>query len=251
MPTKTFETTFNINELNVPLVAGDKLYIKFHLVSTTTNNFTASFASAGNLSIGSLSTATGYAVTTCPWLDSASIASTGSNANSNMLIFSSGISSYYNGSGYIFQPNPSLPGGGGQNDLYTTYGDVDYAFNVNPFDIVLIYLSDGTFIESRVLQVLTVNGNLALVLNNQLSAFVKTDLANATYQRILLLTRQQDETNAYIVYNKRPGQTSYGFAIPNNLALDVLSNIDVITKQVKQKLLADQSIIDNINGGSF
>jgi hypothetical protein len=235
----TFPThTFTIDQPSISLNKGEKLIVKFN-VSSTTNDFTASI-SQGNLLISSLSTSTGYAVTSCPWLDSASIASTSSNADSNLLVFSSGISSYHNGGGYIYTPNPLS---GSQNDLYSTYGDVDYAFNINPYDIILIYLSDGTYIESRVLQVTIVNGNLAVVLDNQLSTFAKDNLANATYNRILVLTRQQDETNAYLVYTKRPGQTSYGFMIPNDIAPDVLNNIDVITKEVKQKLLTDQSII--------
>jgi hypothetical protein len=246
----TFPThTFSINQPSIALNKGEQLIVKFN-ISSSTNDFTASI-SQGNLSISSLSTATGYAITTCPWLDSASIASTSSNANSNALIFSPGVSSYYDYTGngtYIFQPNPIT---GSQSDLYSIYGDVDYTFKVNPFDIILIYLSDGTYIEARILQITQINGNLALILNQQLSNFAKADLANNTYNRILLLTRQQDETNAYIVYTKRPGQTSYGFAIPNNLALDILSNIDTITKEVKQKLLADQSIIDSLNGGNF
>jgi cold shock CspA family protein len=56
----------------------------------------------------------------------------------------------------------------------------------------------------------------------------------------LILTRIDDETNAHAVFKKRDGKTSYGFVIPENLAPDVLANIDTITRQVKQKLLADQ-----------
>jgi hypothetical protein len=31
----------------------------------------------------------------------------------------------------------------------------------------------------------------------------------------------------------------------------VLNNIDVITKEVKQKILGDQPIINDLNGGTF
>jgi DNA repair exonuclease SbcCD ATPase subunit len=55
------------------------------------------------------------------------------------------------------------------------------------------------------------------------------------------------ETNILLKYTKRPGQTSYGFAIPQKIAPDVLANIDTITKEVKQKLLAEQSALS----GSF
>jgi len=230
----TFSETFDINQSSVPLNLGDKLVFKLILYSTTTNNFTASI-SQGNLTINSTAAATGYATTACSYLSSASIA-TGSN--SNEIVFSQGISSFYDNN-YIFVPNPLS--GSVSSSLYTTYGDVDYPFTAKKYDIVLIYLSDGTYIESRVLNAYKDSSNLLrLTLDITLSQFVKDDLALGTYRRFLLLTRIEDETNAYVVYSKRPGQTSYGFIIPPNLATDVLDNIDIITKEVKQKLLADQ-----------
>jgi hypothetical protein len=50
----------------------------------------------------------------------------------------------------------------------------------------------------------------------------------------------EDETSTYLTFRKREGSTSYGLLIPQNLAPDILDNIDTITKEVKQKLLADQ-----------
>jgi hypothetical protein len=251
----TVTQTFDINIPSVNLGLGEKLIFKLQYISSDISpnpaNFTASLG-GGNLKVSSLSAGTGYATTTCPYLDNTSIL-----ANSNEIVFSNGVSSFYNGGGYIFVPNPLS---GSISPLYDTYGDVDYPFIVKPYDIILIYLSDGTYIESRILQVIKdkdINsGNLTLVLDTTLSKFVKEDLTNTgspahQYKRILLLSRVEDETNAYIVYTKRPGQTSYGFVIPQNLALDVLANIDVITKEVKQKLLADQSVIDAISGGTF
>lgn len=230
----TFNHTFNINQSSVQLNQGDVLTFKFILSGSSTNNFTASI-SQGNLTINSTAVSTGYAVTSCPYLSSASI-STGSN--SNEIIFSSGISSFYD-NGYTFVPNPLS--GSVSSSLYTTYGDVDYPFIIKPYDIILIYLSDGTYIESRILRVYKDTSNLLrLTLDIQLSQAVKDDLSLSTYNRILLLTRIEDETNAYVVYQKRAGQTSYGFIIPDGISPDILNNIDTITKQVKQKLLADQ-----------
>jgi hypothetical protein len=247
----TVTQTFNINIPSVSLGLGEKLIFKLQYISSDTPNFTASLE-AGNLKVSSLSAGTGYATTTCPYLDNTSIL-----ANSNEIVFSSGVSSFYNDGGYIFTPNPLS---GSISPLYDTYGDIDYPFVIKPYDIILIYLSDGTYIESRILQVIKDNdinsGNLTLVLDTTLSKFVKEDLTNTgspahQYKRILLLSRKEDETNAFIVYSKRPGQTSYGFVIPQNLAPDVLANIDTITKEVKQKLITDQSVIDAINGGTF
>lgn len=241
----TITQTFNINIPSVNLGLGEKLIFKLQYLSSDTPNFTASLGE-GNLKVSSLSAGTGYATTTCPYLDTASILAVSA---SNEIVFSSGVSSFYNDGGYIFVPNPLS---GSISPLYGTYGDVDYPFLIKPYDIILVYLSDGTYIESRILQVIkdpgTNSGNLTLVLDTTLSKFVKEDLTNTgspthQYKRILLLSRIEDETNSYIIYTKRPGQTSYGFIIPQNIAPDVLANIDVITKEVKQKLLTDQSII--------
>ena len=227
----TFNYTFNINQQSVPLENGEKLIFKLVLNGSSTNNFTASIGQ-GNLYVASNAVATGYATTNCPYLSSASISTT-----TNEIVFSSGVSSYHD-NGYTFVPNPLS---GSISSLYSTYGDVDYPFVIKPYDILLIYLSDGTYIESRILRVYKDSSNLLrLTLDVTLSSFVKEDLASGKFLRLLLLTRVEDESNAYVVYQKRPGQTSYGFIIPQNLALDVLDNIDVITKEVKQKLLADQ-----------
>ncbi len=233
MPTNTFNTTFNINH-TASLNQGEKLFLKLYVTQSTTNDFTASI-SQGGMNISSLSVSTGYATTTYSYFHSASI-STGSN--SNEIIFSTGISSFYD-NGYIFSPNPLS--GSASSSLYPVYGDVDYEFKINPFDIVIIHLSDGTYIESRILNAYKGDGNLLrLTLDSILSDFTKSNLINGTYQKFLLLTRKDDETNAYLTFQKRPGSTSYGFIIPNDLSADVLNNIDTITKEVKQKLLADQ-----------
>jgi hypothetical protein len=242
--------TFSINENLLPLISGDKITFKLSITSTVTQpNFTASL-SQGSLNIASLNTLTGYSPATCPYFDSASIV-TGSNVNE--IIFTAGVSSYYNHN-YIFTPNP-LSSSLASSSLYETYGDVDYPFISKPYDIMLIFLSDGTYIEGRVLDAYIDNNDLLRVkLSINLSGFAKDDLALGNYKKFLWLTRVEDETNAYLKFQKRPGQTSYGFLIPENLAPDVLANIDTITKEVKQKLISDQSsqiIIGDLTGGSF
>jgi len=240
----TYNHTFEINKTAEPLILGDKLTFRLILSGSSTSNFTASIGQ-GNLTVGSIAASTGYATTTCPYLNSAYI-TTGSN--NNEIVFSSGISSFYGG-GYIFTPNPLS---GSISSLYDTYGDVDYPFEAKLYDIVLLYLSDGTYIEYRVIDVYKDTNNLLrITLDQNLSQAIKDELSNNTFRRFLLLSRREDESNAYIIYQKRPGKTSYGFIIPNNLAPDVLANIDTITKEVKQKLINEQSVIDNISGGGF
>ena len=70
--------------------------------------------------------------------------------------------------------------------------------------------------------------------------------------KFLFIKRIPDETSVYLKFQKRPGGTSYGFLIPENLAKDVVANIDTITSQIKQKLIVDQPpIIGSVDGGGF
>jgi uncharacterized sulfatase len=69
-----------------------------------------------------------------------------------------------------------------------------------------------------------------------------------TVTQFLILSKVNDETNLILTFNKKPGTTSLGFIIPNNLHPDVLANIDVITKEVKQKLI---DLGTNSGGGTF
>jgi hypothetical protein len=237
MAYNTETKTFSIDIPALNLNAGQKLSFKLRLSGSSTNDFTASISN-DSLSIGSLSAATGYASTTCNYFDSASISSSAAaGSGSSTIVFSRGLSSFYNRN-YQFNPNPLT---GSQNSLYNTYGDVDYPFVIYPQDIIITYLSDNTYVESRVLNVTSSNSLIQVTVDTQLSNLYVANLESGSFQKFLLLTRKQDETNAYLTFKKREGDTSYGFLIPNNISPEVLNNIDTITKEVKQKLLADQS----------
>jgi hypothetical protein len=207
-------------------------------------NCTASLG-VGAATFTSNALATGYNIINC------SPNSFISASSPNELIFSTTLSNLYDGN-YQFVPNPLS--GSATSSLYGEYGDVDYELSLNPYDIVVIHLSDGTYIEAKILEVYKASNRTHIVLDQTLSTFILTDINTNIYLKILFLKRVDDETNIYLVYPKRPGQTSYGFLIPNDLSVDVLANIDTITKQVKQKLLSDQSApitIGDLTGGGF
>jgi len=246
MPVQT--KTFNINQSSISLNQNDILTFKVILKSSSSADFTASFSSAGSLSISSVASSTGYSSTPCAYFDSGSIVALSQSLSvRDTIVFSTGLSAFYNNN-YIFVPNPLT---GSQNSLYTTYGDVDYGFSIKSQDIILIQLSDNTFVESRVLNISNTGSLVTIKLNNDLSPLYRNNIISGSYQRFLVLTRKEDETNAHLAFQKRDGKTSYGFIIPDNLAPDVLANIDTITREVKQKLVNEQSAIDNISGGDF
>ena len=243
----TQNISFNIdrgtNNFNyVSLTNTQKLTFQLRLLGISDfNNYTASL-NTGNLSIGSLALSTGYSVVNCPFVDT-------SSAATSSITFSSEVSSFYN-RGYVFSPNPTS---GSQSGLYGLYKDVDYTFDPKENDVVILYLSDNSILEYTINRV-SVNpstNKLTLHLNNDLSQTAITNLNNGTYKRFLLLSRQKDETNVILNFIKREGKSSNGFLIPKNISQTILNNIDVITKEVKQKILGDQPIINDIQGGTF
>jgi hypothetical protein len=250
----TLSHTFTIDNPSVSLTAGEKLIFKFQCVNTDTNDFTASLNDQARLRIASLAASTGYSsVSATPsvgFFHSASMADTGSNTTD--IVFSTALSGFWE-SGYIFVPNPLT---GSINTLYNgtvNYGDVDYSFGSNPpcYDIALVYLNDGTYIESRIIREFLSGSYLHLTLETPLSSLLRSALADQTYTRFLFLSRRSDETNVITSFTKRDGKTSYGLLIPQDISSNVLNNIDSITREIKQKLVNDQSVISDISGGGF
>jgi len=219
----------NANYLS--FIDGQKISARLVLQGINQSNYTAS-VTQGSLIIGSLSQTTGYSNIICASNNRFLTAESGSYT----FTFNDQLSSFYN-NGYLFVPNPLT---GSLNSLYSTYGDVDYEFNLNTFSILSLQLSDNTYLEYRIINITDNGSNISFTVDNIISSQAASELSSGTIKRVLLLARIEDETNAYVIYQKRSGQTSYGFLIPNNLAPDILANIDTITKEVKQKLLADQ-----------
>jgi hypothetical protein len=242
--------TFTLNQSSYNLTAGESLYFRFQCIDSSTSNFTASLDGNADLKVNSQAASTGYSVIVATpsagFFDSSSMANT---ANTNDIVFSAALSGLW-GKNYIFVPNPLT---GSISTLYSgsvNYGDVDYSFTANSSpcgDIAVVYLNDGTYIETRILKEYFSGSYLHLALDTPLSTPLRNALANQTYQRFLLLSRIKDETNIILNFTKRPGKSSNGILIPEDISQTVLSNIDTITKEIKQKVLGDTSTVS----GSF
>jgi hypothetical protein len=236
--------TFNIdrgygNTNYISSTSGNNFKFQLKLNGITNSNYTASLRSTDNLKIGALAISTGYSVIGYSYIN---------NVGTSSITLDQELSSFYN-KGYLFSPNPLI---GSINSLYETYGDVDYTFAPKANDIVLLYLSsDESILEYTILNVDSSTGKLVLNLDSPLSDIAKTELASSILKRFLILSRIDDETSVILNFIKRTGKTSYGFLIPENISRAVLANIDTITKETKQKLLGEQSIINDINGGTF
>lgn len=244
----SFSKSFNVNIPSENLSVGDKITFRLILETPSISNFTASM-SQGEVIVSSLAPSTGYSSIFSPFIDTAATIATDST-----IVFTPEISNFY-GSTYQFEPNPSettLP----SSSLYSNYGDVDYPFLLKLYDIFIVYLSDGTFVEYRIINASIVSDKLEVTLDKPLSSLLKDDITNSTFKRMLFLNRVEDETNIILEFKKKPGKTSYGFIIPENIDPEVLKNIDIIAKEVQSKLLSQQqgvqvNSIDTLNGGDF
>jgi hypothetical protein len=137
------------------------------------------------------------------------------------------------GPNFTFLPTGSLYG---TNSLYSQYGDVNYPFEMNEGDIILLTQASGSVINEYLINKIeyasdAVKFNVVPPLPSNMSS---------TIYSFVFLKKVKDETNILSKFRKPLGNTSYGFIIPENLHPDVLNNIDTITKEVKLKLLADQ-----------
>jgi hypothetical protein len=271
---QTVTKTFNISFRSpTTLTAGDKISASLELdyiQSGIAPYYTASITPGSTFQITSVSSLTGnYPYTTIEYFVNPEDSDLPYSLAQNQLAFTPGLTSFYSPE-YQFIPYWVSGSSFYSSSLYSQYGDVDYPFQLDTFDIFAAYDVSGSYFETRISSVEKVVGSLGnnryivvtfvddmpdtlggpMLLGGQGGQLVSL-LANKA-AKFLFIKRVPDETSAYLKFKKRPGQTSYGFLVPENLAKDVLDNIDTITKQVKQKLVNDQgSILGDVNGGGF
>jgi hypothetical protein len=239
--------SFNIDIPTISLVNSDDIEAKLEYVSNTGANFKPSeysggqlttYISRGNFSVSGLSTLEGnYPYVPSPYFNPYAYSLTGS-----LLLLSSELGNFYSPN-YIFLPTYTSGSNVYTSSMYSQWGDVDYPFQLQPYDIFVAYDTSGSYYEYRILSIDTSQSpNVYINLDNPIPASLRANLTSTApnVAKFLFLKRIEDETNLHLNFTKRRGSTSYGFLIPENLAPDVLANIDTITKQVKQKLLADQ-----------
>jgi hypothetical protein len=217
--------------------------ISFELVESNQNpiNYTASIAVGGVLTnqqnVSMKGTYPYITNTTSPFIY-------GSNS-SNTITLNSELSSVV---GYQFVPNVEK----NESSLYNTYRNIEYDFNPLSGDVLVLHYTTNSqpkvFESTIIFSYKDSYSRLNLILSSILpSSLAIPNYFNSTIDKFLILKRVKDENNIILTFDKDPGETSLGFIIPENINPDILKNIDVITKEVKQKLI-DMGTFD---GGSF
>jgi hypothetical protein len=128
--------------------------------------------------------------------------------------------------------------------LHNAYGNIDYTFSPKVGDVILLYYNNNTQYQELNINRVTPGTKYSLTVSpNLVSNLASGSYVSNTISKVILLSKIPDETNINLTFDKNDGSTSYGFLIPDNLSPDVLKNIDVITRQVKQKLLSSQAAV--------
>jgi hypothetical protein len=153
------------------------------------------------------------------------------------FIIGSQLSGFYSPN-YIFNPLAS-DYSASYAPLYQEYGYVGYPFQLEAYDKILIQVENesGFIFEYNISQVaIDGAGRVNVQIFENLNGYFADGFCN-TFYKIVFLKRIPDETNIILSVVKPPGKTSYGFVIPQNIAQDVMDNIDNITRNVKLQLL--------------
>ena len=233
---QTGTLSFNFTTPEITLSKDDKIYFKL-TKETLPTDATASFSTAGKLRNNLVVNTFGDFVTA---VGSASNRLISSSINNDTIILNSSLTGLEN---YQFVAEQ---GTGDNKILYNNYGSVNEIFIPSPGDVVVMYWDNRSQnIELTIKSIgykdskrsITFTTNLPSSLITQLNLNAAGNLLEGGVDTFLLLKKKPDETNVLLKFNKKDGTTSLGFIIPNNLHPDVLNNIDVITKEVKQKLI--------------
>ncbi len=242
--------SFNVLTPEQTFTLNDKITFEFSAGGSagefSTPNYTASISSGG-VFFNQLST---NQVGSYPYVENIPTPFISGSIGINTIAFSSELSSLKD---YQFVPSGSGIPFSDQNSLWGKYGDIDYTFSPSVGDIMFIYYGGtGNFFESNITAVTSSNGNLLISLSPDLPSGLRlTSYVNTpspTVDKFLILKKVNDETNVVLTFHKPDNPTSLGFLIPENIHPDVLNNIDVITKEIKQKLIDQGSLT---SGGSF
>jgi hypothetical protein len=224
---------FNVTSSYKDFSPGDQISFKLSQSGSLPNNATASLTSTGNqTSFTGLQNFLGTSTGNTPFATGSASPFISGSDGVNTLYFNTSLSAFKD---YLYLPSTSSVG------LYNTYGNINNTFSPKVGDTILIYYNGGTQYQelnityaNLINSIYTIKVSPNLVNNLALGSYTST-----TVDRLLLLSKQADETNLYLTFNKTQGTTSYGFLVPDNLSPTILQNIDVITRQVQQKLLTN------------
>lgn len=253
-PVNILSGQVNINLTTVPNTYTNTDVITFQLTqSVSTSNFTASLTqgsligTVANVGQGGYPFAT---ASTADWF----IDDIFNTTQQSTIVFNNSISNFYQ-----YQQVPAFVSGSSSgtpsaytSSLYPLYGDINSPFDPVFGDKIVLTDTNGVTQEVDIISA-SVSGS------GELTVSVSPQLLGNWIQnpkliyRVLMLKRYNNEQNVILTFNKAPGQTSYGFLIPQTISPKVTDNINALQAAVQSQILSNQTTpgIDTINGGTF
>jgi len=225
----------------INLVPNSKVLFEFKQVGVTTDNYTASVVTAGTYNSLTSTPANagggGYAFANGTIPQPFIYSLTDTTSQTSTITLSANLSQFLN---YQFVPYFLSGSTIVSSSLYSTYGDINYPFNPQPGDKIVLFDYNGLYQDVDVVNASFNNlSQLEIQVTPQLiDNWIGTPEAVGPF---LLLKRYDDEQNVILTFNKAPGATSYGFLIPENINPEVLENINTLQAAVQSQVLNTQS----------
>lgn len=256
----TVTKTFSYNSQPVLLNIGDTVEFNFY-VDIANNYFPDSYNFTSSVSYGLANSVLkvapsslnvgGYPYATSSigyYIDSISDIT----ALESDIVLNADVSQFYQ---YQFIPAFVSGGLAYTSSLYNVYGDVNVPFNPQLGDKIVLADDTGIYqeLDVRTAELIpSASGDYLhiRVVPQVLPNWVSDPKLIKTF---LLLNRYNDEQNIILNLIQAPGQTSYGFIIPETITPQVLDNINTLQASVQSQILTQQTAppIDTIYGGSF
>jgi hypothetical protein len=162
-------------------------------------------------------------------------------ANSDILPLTRDMSVYFDISGSsTFLPEDA-------STLYPLFGDVNYTTEIEPGDYIIFYYigsevglpNNGAIypISRRVIDTIE-NGDIerSIQIYPSLPSYITAANIN-NYQRLVFIKKQPDESIVILQGKKRPGKTSYGFLVPQDINPYILQNINTLQSSIQSQIL--------------
>jgi hypothetical protein len=169
--------------------------------------------------------------------------------NTSVINFNSSLAAFIN---YLFIPTFETGSTTYSNSLYGSYGYVNYPFNPQFGDKIVMQDLAGNSQELNVYSASTGSGILSIVVYPKVLDDWSID--QKKINTFLLLKQYEDEQNVILTFNKQEGKTSYGFLIPDTINKNVINQINSIQASVQSQILSTQAnsdTLDAILGGTF
>jgi hypothetical protein len=232
--------SLNYTTPSVNLIPGDKVEFRLSQEYLTTSDFTASFLEGPSISYLTSQPAAvgtgGYPFTIITGSGTPIFSISDITDETSAITLNSEVSSFLN-----YQQVPYFLSGSTiiSSSLYSRYGDVNYPFNPQLGDAIVMSDISGITQELTVVTASLQGGRLSIIVTPQVLDNWMNN-SNLVYT-FLLLRKYQDEQNILLTFNKAPGATSYGFLIPDTISSKVTQNINTLQAAVQSQLLNGQS----------